>query len=68
MEEHYDVTRTDTSELSASSVNSRPPVQVAGAGGIDTMPSPSTLGTIEGQASYSNIRRFNVAVEEHGTN
>jgi hypothetical protein len=32
------------------------------------MPSPSTLGTIEGQASYSNIRRFNVAVEEHGTN
>jgi hypothetical protein len=68
MEEHYEVTRTDNAELGATGPPQPPSRPIAGTGGIDTVPPASMLGTIDGQATYSNVRRFNVAVEEHGTN
>jgi hypothetical protein len=64
MEEHYEVTRTDTSDAAAVTPQSNGRLIT----GMETVPSPTVLGTIDGQATYSNVRRFNVAVEEHGTN
>ncbi len=64
MEERYEVTRTDTTDVAATTPQSNGRLIT----GMETVPAATVLGTIEGQATYSNIRRFNVAVEEHGTN
>jgi hypothetical protein len=63
MEEHYEVTRTDAAPAPVTPQSNGRLIT-----GMETVPSPTVLGTIDGQATYANVRRFNVAVEEHGAN
>jgi hypothetical protein len=59
MDEHYDITVGDAPEpLVPDRSNGRLVTQALGPANI----------TIEGQATYSNIRRFRVAVQENSTN